>query len=87
MVHSLKLVGATRNVFAVNLDAAIACIWLGICWDYLRTSKITIQRVLDIPFLSFALGRVAGGAGEFLDHQDHGLPMDMRVPVKECTQW
>jgi len=84
LVHSLKLVGATRNVFAVNLDAAIACIWLGICWDYLKTSKITIQRVLDIPFLSFALGRVAGGAGEFLDHQDHGSPMDMRVPVEEC---
>ncbi|MCK4400700.1 hypothetical protein KAW08_00170 [bacterium] len=84
LVHSLKAVGATRNVFAVNLDAAIACIWLGICWNYLKTSKITIQRVLDIPFLSFALGRAAGGAGEFLDHQDYGSPMDMRIPVSEC---
>jgi hypothetical protein len=26
----------------------------------------------------------AGGAGEFLDHQDFGTEMDMRVPVSEC---
>ena len=32
----------------------------------------------------FAVGRAAGAGGEFLDHQDHGSPMDMRIPVSEC---
>jgi len=84
LVQSLKDVGAMRNIFAVNVDAVIACIWLGVCWRSLKQSRITKERVFDIPFISFALGRVAGGAGEFLDHQDHGSPMDMRIPVSEC---
>ena len=42
------------------------------------------RRVRDVAFMVFALGRVAGAGGEHLDHQDHGLPMDMRVPVDEC---
>ncbi len=45
---------------------------------------MTLKRAVDIPFIAFALGRVAGGAGEFLDHQDYGTDMDMRVPVDEC---
>jgi hypothetical protein len=45
---------------------------------------MTITRARDIPFIAFALGRVAGGAGEFLDHQDYGTEMDMRVPIPEC---
>ena len=39
---------------------------------------------LPRPFIVFALGRAAGGAGEFLDHRDFGTEMDMRIPVKEC---
>jgi hypothetical protein len=39
---------------------------------------------MDIAFSLFALGRAAGGAAEFLDHQDFGTEMDMRVPVAEC---
>ena len=42
------------------------------------------QRTIDIPFTAFALGRAAGGAGEYLDHSDYGTSMDMRIPVKEC---
>jgi len=40
---------------------------------------------VDLPFLAFALGRVAGGAGEYLDHRENGTGMDMRIPVSECT--
>ena len=29
--------------------------------------------------------RVPAAGAEFLDHQDHGSPMDMRIPVDECT--
>lgn len=75
--------GVARNAWAVNVDAAIASVWLGITWPLLREKKISFQRAVDIPFLAFALGRAAGGAAEFLDHQDYGTPMDMRIPASE----
>ena len=46
---------------------------------------MTVQRARHIAFMLFALGRVAGAGAEFLDHQDHGTPMDMRIPVSECA--
>jgi len=81
----LKEVGISRNVWAVNLDGAIASVTLGVCWRALKERRMTVQRACDMAFLMFAVGRVAGSAGEFLDHQDHGNPMDMRIPVKECV--
>jgi len=65
------------------VDAAIAAVWLGIAWPLLAEKKMTLVRAADLPFLAFALGRVAGGAGEFLDHQDFGEPMDMRLPAED----
>ncbi|MCX7040758.1 MAG: hypothetical protein NT005_16690, partial [Spirochaetes bacterium] len=84
LAEALKDNGSTRNVLAVNVDAAIACVWLGLCWKRLQDKQMTVRRITDIPFIAFALGRAAGGAGEFLDHQDFGTEMDMRVPVAEC---
>ncbi|HYW83938.1 MAG TPA: citrate/2-methylcitrate synthase [Spirochaetia bacterium] len=84
LAEALKDNGSTRNVLAVNVDAAIACVWLGICWKRLKDKQMTVQRITDIPFIAFALGRAAGGAGEFLDHKDFGTEMDMRVLVSEC---
>ncbi|MHC4249822.1 MAG: hypothetical protein ACYS9X_11905 [Planctomycetota bacterium] len=85
LARQLQEVGIARNVWAVNLDGAIASVVLGICWAPLREKHMTVRRASDIAFLVFALGRSAGGASEFLDHQDHGSPMDMRVPVSECS--
>jgi citrate synthase len=76
---------ATSKAHAVNVDAALTCVCMGIAWPLLVEKKISVQRAVDLPFLAFALGRVAGGAGEYLDHRDHGTDMDMRVPVSECT--
>ena len=84
MANKLKEVGIARNVWAVNLDGAIASVVLGVCWQALKEKRITVRRACDIAFMIFALGRVAGAGGEFLDHQDFGSPMDMRVPVSEC---
>ncbi|MFP4055483.1 MAG: hypothetical protein ACLF0G_01295 [Candidatus Brocadiia bacterium] len=84
LAHALYEVGVARRVWAVNMDAALASVWLGICWEALMDKRITLRRVEDCAFLGFALGRAAGGAAEFLDHQDHGTPMDMRVPTSEC---
>ncbi len=85
LAFRLKEIGIARNVWAVNLDGAIASIVLAVCWKALKEKRITLQRIRDIAFMVFALGRVAGSGGEFLDHQDYGSPMDMRIPVKEIT--
>lgn len=75
---------ATSKVHAVNVDAALTCVLMGIAWPLLVDKKITVERAIDLPFMAFALGRVAGGGGEYLDHRDSGTAMDMRVPVSEC---
>ena len=80
----MKERGATTKVHAVNVDAAITCVLMGICWPLLVDKKITLERAVDLPFIAFALGRVAGGAGEYLDHRESGTAMDMRVPVGRC---
>jgi hypothetical protein len=84
LARALKANGSTANVLAVNVDAAVACVWLAICWHRLHEKQMTLRRARDIPFIAFALGRAAGGAGEYLDHQDFGAEMDMRLPVSEC---
>lgn len=84
LAGALHEVGVGRRVWAVNLDGAIAAVWLAICWPALIEKRMTMQRVEDGAFLTFALGRAAGGAAEFLDHNDHGEPMDMRLPMSEC---
>ena len=84
LAQALREAGVANRVWAVNLDAALACVWLGVCWQGLMDKRLTLKRVEDCAFLGFALGRAAGGAAEFLDHQDYGTPMDMRIPVSEC---
>ncbi len=84
LAGSLQQAGVSSRVWAVNMDAALAAVWLGICWQALLEKRITLSRVENCAFLGFALGRAAGGAGEFLDHHDFGTPMDMRVPRDDC---
>jgi succinyl-CoA synthetase alpha subunit/citrate synthase len=86
LAHAVRDVGVSKKVWAVNVDAAIATIWLGIAWPKLRDRKMTFERAADLAFLGFALGRAAGGAGEFLDHRDYGTPLDMRIPVEEFNR-
>ena len=85
LAAALREVGVTRNVLAVNVDAAIACVWLGVCWPLLCEKRLTAERAKHIAVAAFALGRAAGGVGEYLDHSDFGQPMDMRIPVSECA--
>lgn len=75
---------ATSKIHAVNIDAALACIMMAIAWPLLVNNKITVERAVDLPYLAFALGRVAGGAAEYLDHRETGTALDMRIPVAEC---
>jgi len=85
LAGKLKSVGIARNVWAVNVDGAIASVVLGICWRFLAEKRMTVQRACDIAFSVFAIGRAAGATAEYLDHQDFGSAMDMRIPVTECT--
>ncbi len=85
LAAALRTVGVSKNVWAVNVDAAIATVWLGIAWPKLRERRMTFERAADLAFLGFALGRAAGGAGEFLDHRDYGTALDMRIPVDEIN--
>ena len=78
--------GVTTKVHAVNVDAVLACVCLGIAWPLLVEKRISLERAVDLPFITFALGRVAGGAAEYLDHRESGTDMDMRVPVRECKE-
>jgi len=84
LARALHEAGVATKVWAVNLDAAIAGVWLGIAWPRVREGSMTFDRAADLAFLGFALGRAAGGAAEYLDHRDYGTPMDARVPVSEC---
>lgn len=84
LTRAMASSSVTSKVHAVNVDAALTCILMGIAWPLLIDRKITVERAVDLPFLTFALGRVAGGAGEYLDHRESGTDMDMRIPVSEC---
>ena len=83
LTHKIKDLGIARNVWAVNVDGAIASTVLATCWQALKEKRISMTRVCDIAFMVFAVGRTAGAGGEYLDHQDHGSPMDMRTPASE----
>jgi len=84
LAQALREAGVAQRVWAVNMDAALASVWLAVCWRGLIDKRLTLRRVEDCAFLGFALGRAAGGAAEFLDHQDYGTAMDMRIPTSEC---
>ena len=84
LAHELKELGIARNVWAVTVDGAIASVVLGTFWKALHEKRLTVRRVCDIAFSVFALGRVAGATGEYLDHNDYGNAMDMRIPARDC---
>jgi citrate synthase len=84
LTRELVSQGVTNKVHAVNVDAVITTVCMGMAWPLLVGRQISIERAADLPFITFALGRVAGGAAEYLDHREYGTDMDMRVPTDEC---
>jgi succinyl-CoA synthetase alpha subunit len=84
LTRELTKQGVTSKSHAVNVDAVLTAVCLGICWPMLTDRQITLDRAYDMPFLTFVLGRVAGGASEYLDHRESGTDMDMRTPNTDC---
>ncbi len=80
LVQELFNEGVTKNVFCVNVDAALAVITLKLVWKDLQEGRMTVKQVQDLVFILFLYGRAIGVASEIADHRDRGLDMDCRTP-------
>ncbi len=83
LVESLYKVGATNNIYCVNIDAVIAVISLKLMWGKLKTNLWKDEDIQDIGFNIFLLGRMVGVSAEISDHKDRGTDMDCRTPQSE----
>jgi len=80
LVQSLYDIGASNNVYCVNIDAVIAVVSLKLMWNDLRQKKISDAEVQKIGFVIFLLGRMTGISAEIADHRSRGQDMDTRTP-------
>ncbi len=85
LVVALHDEGATKNVFAVNVDALIATLLLRMVWSKYRTGEIGEEQLSNAAFTAFLLGRMIGCAAEIDDHQNRGRNMDTRTAQSALT--
>jgi succinyl-CoA synthetase alpha subunit len=85
LVVSLYKVGATANVFCVNIDAVIATVSLELFWKQFKSGDIKGDDMQDIVFAMFLIGRMVGTAAEVSDHMNRGTDMDCRTPASEVN--
>ena len=83
LVQELFEVGATKNVFCVNIDAVIATISLDLFWKDMKAGKIEKSEMQDIVFIMFLFARMVGSAAEITDHRSRGTDMDCRTPASQ----
>lgn len=83
LVEQLFAVGATRNVFCVNVDAVIATLSLELFWPQWQAGRVTPEAMQDAVFRLFLYGRMPGIAAEVADHRSRGTDMDCRTPNGE----
>ncbi len=83
LVEQLYSIGATRNVFCVNVDAVIATLSLELFWPQLQAGSVTPEAMQDAVFRLFLYGRMPGIAAEIADHRSRGTDMDCRTPNAE----
>jgi hypothetical protein len=85
LVVALKEVGATANVFCVNVDALIATGLLKMLWTRYQDGTFTEKQLENAAFTAFLFGRMIGCAAEIDDHQNRGRNMDTRTPAKAIS--
>lgn len=85
LVQKLYDVGATKNVFCVNIDAVIATVSLELFWKQFKSNEISNLDMQDIVFTMFLFGRMVGSSAEIADHRNRGTDMDCRTPASEVT--
>ncbi len=83
LVESLYKIGASKNIYCVNIDAVIAVISLKLMWKDYTLKKLSRVQMMDIGFVIFLLGRMVGVSAEIADHRDRGTDMDCRTPQSE----
>jgi len=83
LVKAMFEVGATKNVFCVNIDGVIATISLDLLWKDVNSGKIDGKAMQDIAFILFLLGRMVGCSAEIADHKSRGNIMDCRTPASQ----
>jgi len=84
LVQQLFNVGATKNIFCVNIDAVIATITLDLIWDDVKSGKMPEKDMQDIAFTLFQFARMVGCSAEIADHKSRGNPIDCRTPASQC---
>ncbi|MFH2129149.1 MAG: citrate/2-methylcitrate synthase, partial [bacterium] len=84
LVQQLFNVGATKNVFCVNIDAVIATISLDLIWKDIKSGKMPEKDMQDIAFTLFQFARMVGCSAEIADHKSRGNPIDCRTPASQC---
>ncbi|MDB5679492.1 hypothetical protein [Sphingomonas bacterium] len=84
LVQALHDVGATRNVFCVNIDAVIAALLLGLLWRDHSEGRLADSALETAAFNIFLYGRMIGAAAEIDDHLNRGRNMDTRTPADQC---
>ncbi len=85
LVEELFAVGATKNIFCVNIDAVIATISLDLLWKDMQAGKIQESEMQDIVFIMFLFARMVGTAAEVCDHRARGTDMDCRTPAGQLS--
>ncbi len=85
LVQQLFNVGATKNVFCVNIDAVIATISLDLIWKDIKSGKMPEKDMQDIAFTLFQFARMVGCSAEIADHKSRGNPIDCRTPASQCV--
>ena len=85
LVEALHEEGATPNVFAVNVDALIATLLLGLVWPRYRSGEFTEPALAAAAFTAFLFGRMIGCAAEIDDHVNRGRNMDTRTAQSALT--
>ncbi|MDH4198892.1 MAG: CoA-binding protein [Spirochaetia bacterium] len=85
LVVELHRVGATDNVFCVNIDAVIATVSLELFWKQFKSGEIKEDAMKDLVFSMFLFGRMVGTAAEVSDHLNRGTDMDCRTPASEVN--
>jgi hypothetical protein len=68
LVQALYDTGASRYVFCVNVDAAIAALLLAILWKDYKSGALAEKDLETAAFNVFLYGRMIGGAAEIDDH-------------------
>ncbi len=84
LVQKLYDVGATKNVFCVNIDAVIATISLDLIWNDVKSGTMPEKDMQDIAFTLFQFARMVGCSAEIADHKSRGNPIDCRTPASQC---